>query len=95
MVGSPEEIQLKKSLTESPTQEILKLSKLISLALSEPASSRGGQPGLYVWDTRASVCGHGEASWRHVGDDPVQWERPTSWEDHKVPGDTGDTLPQL
>ena len=50
--------------------------------LSESTSPGHCEPGVYVWDPRESVCGDGEASWRHAGDDPFQWERQTTWEAH-------------
>lgn len=55
-------------------------------------SFRHREPGVHVWDPGESVCGDGEAPWRHAGDDPLQWKGETSWEAHQVSDHTGDLL---
>lgn len=62
---------------------------LPSISLSEFTSSGHCEPGVYVWDSGKSFCGDGEATWWHARDDPLQWERQTAWETHKVPHYTG------
>lgn len=55
-------------------------------------SFRHREPGVHVWDPGESVCGDGEAPWRHAGDDSLQWKGETSWEAHQVSDHTGDLL---
>lgn len=64
------------------------------LPLSELTPPGHCEPGVYVWDPRESVCGDGEATWWHAGDDPLQWERQAAWEAHQVPHHTGVYVPQ-
>lgn len=66
------------------------LKEATSSPPAESAPPGRGQPGLHVRDPRESVCGDGEASRRHAGDDPVQREGKTAGEDHQVPGHPGD-----
>lgn len=62
---------------------------VVVLFLVEFAPSWHCKPGAYVWDSRTSVCCHGETPWWHAGDDPVQWEEQTSRAQHQVSGHTG------
>lgn len=48
-----------------------------------------GSAGGDVWNSWARLCGHGEAAWRHVGDDLIQRDGPTAWTHHALYGHTG------
>lgn len=54
------------------------------LYLSEFTSPGHCEPGMYVWNPRESVCGHGETTRWHAGDDSLQRKRQIAWEAHKV-----------
>lgn len=64
------------------------------IPLLEFTSPRHREPGVYVWDPREGVCGDGETTWWHAGDDPLQWERQIAWEAHQVPHHAGVYVPQ-
>lgn len=59
------------------------------LFLSEFTSSGHCKPGVYVWNPRESVCGHGETTRWHAGDDSLQRKRQIAREAHKVPHHAG------
>ncbi len=61
----------------------------VCVCFSESVPPRCGPGGGDVWDGEARLCRHGEAPWRHAGDDSVQWERPTPWTQHPLPGHAG------
>lgn len=62
-----------------------RLPSLLLVTSSESPPSGHRQLGVHVWDAGAGVRRHGEAAWRHAGDDPVQREKQTARANHKVP----------
>lgn len=81
--------------SDEKTQHILDSLDLLAISFCicplgpESLPPGCGSAGGDVWNTWARLCGHGEATWGHVGDDLIQWDGPTAWTQHSLYGRTG------